>query len=39
LSLPGINDDEGHTVTLIGIPPSTPYITFDTATNKFIVDP
>ena len=39
ISLPPINDNEGHTVTVAGIPSSTPYITHDSGTNKFIVDP
>jgi hypothetical protein len=39
LSLPTFKDDEGHTVTIIGIPSSTPYITFDISNSKFTVDP
>jgi hypothetical protein len=39
LSLPTFKDNEGHAVTIIGIPSSTPYITFDISNSKFTVDP
>jgi len=37
--MPGNIDDEGHVVTMIGIPTTTPYITFDSSKNKFSVNP
>jgi hypothetical protein len=40
LALPAFYDDEGHTITFIAnIPSSAPYITYDSGSNKFIVDP
>jgi uncharacterized beta-barrel protein YwiB (DUF1934 family) len=37
--MPTIKDNEGHTVTMTGIPSTAPYITFDIATSTFTVNP
>jgi hypothetical protein len=39
LALPAFKDNEGHTVTLGGIPSSAPYITYDSGSKSFIVNP
>jgi hypothetical protein len=37
--MPSHIDAEGHAVTMIGIPTTTPYITFDSSNNKLSVNP
>jgi hypothetical protein len=37
--MPTIKDNEGHTVTMTGIPSTAPYITFDIAKSTFTVNP